>query len=292
MVESPPSLPRLVGLIGRSHRRSAVGVLWVELDWLPQIFPHLENGCRTRKGKWEEIWGNIGFLATGNSDCPTSAKPTLAKSIHWRRFFAVEPLFLVQTYQGSVAANENRGVLNMNICVALISAKLSTEYFCFLRTQEPDSQSVEAYHLSMWTFAVFDSFLQPRLFRLNVNFCKSIDPSILRGLIFASTDMTSLGAILVIGKLEGLTREGGRGDLTFSCSEPKLFFRIMWPLRFSISDCRILLNFSTFCVSAQPHMEGFISVTHIDPLQCKCNALAKNNSNLSQILVPVIFLSF
>ena len=105
-----------------------------------------------------------------------------------------------------------------------------------------------------------------RLFRLNVNFCKSIDPSILRGLIFASTDMTSLGAILVIGKLEGLTREGGRGDLTFSCSEPKLFFRIMWPLRFSISDCRILLNFSTFCVSAQPHMEGFMSVTHIDTI--------------------------
>ena len=44
--------------------------------------------------------------------------------------------------------------------------------------------------------------------------------------------MTSLGAILVIGKLEGLTREGGEGEggfnLTFSCSVPKPFFRIMW----------------------------------------------------------------
>ena len=70
---------------------------------------------------------------------------------------------------------------------------------------------------------MFDSLPVPstRLFGvttpLNVYFCKSIDPSILRGLIFASTDMTSLGAILVIGKLEGLTREEegeGRGGST------------------------------------------------------------------------------
>ena len=39
-----------------------------------------------------------------------------------------------------------------------------------------------------------------------------------------SSDMTSLGAILVIGKLEGLTREVEGGfNLTFSYSEPKPF---------------------------------------------------------------------
>jgi len=120
-------LPSLAGLIGRSHRGSAVWVLWVELDWLPQIFPQLENGCRTRKGKWEK---KFGFLATvpGNSDCPeTNPLPN-----RYVAFLPVEPLLLVQTYQGSVGANENMPVLNMNICVSLIFAKLSTDFFCFL----------------------------------------------------------------------------------------------------------------------------------------------------------------
>ena len=196
---------------------------------------------------------NRGFLAIGgNSDCPTSAKPCHLPN-RYIAFLPVQPLFLVQTYQGSLGANENRRVLNMNICVSSIFAKLSTEHF--LLSKDTKWQKIQTVcllcligHLRCLTHSFNPSFSE------NVYFCKSIDPSILKGLIFASTDMTSLGAILVIGKLEGLTREGGEGsNLTFSCSQTKLFFRIMWPVRFSISDCRILLNFSAFCVSAQAH---------------------------------------
>ena len=139
-------------------------------------------------------------------------------------FLPVEPLFLVQTYQGSEGANENRRVLNMNMCFIDL-AKLSTEHFCFLRTQcstaiseNRSRQSVCCGFLpvhmnicGVWliTYSFNLSFLIWNTSN-NVYVCKSIDPSIWKGLIFVSTDMTSLGAILVICKLEGLTRrEGG-----------------------------------------------------------------------------------
>ena len=169
-------LPSSVGLIGRSHRRSAVGVLWVELDWLLLIFPLLENGCRTRKGKWEEIWGNSGFLATAAIQiAPLQLNPSTCQIDTLPTVFCRSNLFSLykHTKVHWEGANENRGVLSMNMCV-IDSPKLSTEHFLLFWGHtvqhhlkiDPDSLSVVAYRLYMWTFAVFDSLPVPstRLF--------------------------------------------------------------------------------------------------------------------------------
>ena len=69
------------------------------------------------KGSEKKFGATEDFLPPAIQIAPLRLNPLLPNRYIDDAFLPVEPLFLVQTYQGSVGANENRGVLNMNTCV-------------------------------------------------------------------------------------------------------------------------------------------------------------------------------
>ena len=107
----------------------------------------------------------------GNSDCPTStAKPTLAKSIHCRQFFAGRTSFPCTNIPRLSGTKWKQG-------------SVEHEYGCHWFSKS--ANWFFAFRLYMWKFAVFDSSPIPSsclvfldwLPRIMFSFCKSIDPS-------------------------------------------------------------------------------------------------------------------
>ena len=103
-------------------------------------------------------------------------------------------------------------------------------------------------------------------------------------------DVASPGAILVIGKLWGLTREEGRdSNLTFSCEDPSLF-RIMWPqCGFPFPIAVSSFNFSTTSCQTGKHRKLCGSVEADEAFWFKMKLRLIALRDLSCMSGPIIF---